>query len=95
MLEKIREVVRRLLAIEPAVIISTASGLVLIAANLGLPVAGIDVPAIVAYALNLLALVATVLGVRQSVYSPATHDAEVQQAYEAGIQAATWSDAEI
>lgn len=80
--------IQRLMAVEPALVISTVSGLLLIAANLGLPVAGIDVPMVVTTVFNLLAIVATVLGVRQSVYSPATHTDEMGDAFRSGYMTA-------
>jgi len=75
----LRNLVQRMLALEPALVISTASGMLLILANFGVAPA-IDVPAAVTTAFNLLALVATVLGIRRSVYSPATHEREVNEA---------------
>lgn len=85
-MEALKNIIQRLLALEPALVIATAAGLLAIAANFGLPVAGIDVPQIVTTVFNFLTLVAAVLGIRQSVYSPATHEREVREASE------DWSD---
>lgn len=84
-MKTIRDLIQRALDLEPAAVISTIAGLLAIAANFGLPTAGIDVPTAVMTVFNLLTLVATVLGIRQSVYSPATHEREVEAAADADI----------
>lgn len=82
----IRDLIGRALELEPTLVISTISGLLLIAANFGLPTAGVDVPSMVAAVFNLLTIAAAILGIRQSVYSPATHGREVAEA--AGYESA-------
>ncbi len=78
-METIRNFLQRILALEPAVVISTVSGVLLLLANFGVAPA-IDVPVMVTTAFNLTAIIATVIGIRQSVYSPATHEREVEEA---------------
>lgn len=80
MLDRIRALVAHLLAIEPVLVIAGATGALLILANVGLPVAGVDVPALVEAAFNILALIGALIGARQAVYSPATHEREVAEA---------------
>lgn len=87
-MDRIRNLIGRLLSLEPALVISTVTGLLLILTNLGLPVAGVDVPMVVETVFNILAIVAGILGIRQSVYSPATHTDEVSDAFRTGYMAA-------
>ena len=82
-MDTIRNFIARLLDVEPALVISTVSGLLLIAANLGFAPA-VDVPAAVMTFFNLVAIIATVLGIRQSVYSPKTTEAIAERAAETG-----------
>lgn len=79
MMNTITNFIQRLLALEPALVISTVSGVLLLLANFGVAPA-VDVPAAVTTAFNILAIIATVMGIRQSVYSPATHEREVMEA---------------
>lgn len=79
----IRDLIARLMALEPALVISTVSGILLILANFGVAPA-VDVPAAVMTVFNLLAILATVLGIRQNVYSPDTTQAIAERAADTG-----------
>lgn len=80
----IKQLITNILSIEPTVVISTASGIALLAANFGLTTA-LDIPSAVVTGFNLVWIIGTVIGVRQSVYSPKTHAKDVAQAQAAGV----------
>lgn len=82
-METIRNFIGRLMNVEPALVISTISGILLIAANFGFAPA-INVDAAVMTFFNLVAIIATVLGIRQSVFSPRTTERIAERAAETG-----------
>jgi hypothetical protein len=83
-MEAIRTLVQRLLAIEPTLVITTVSGLMLILANFGVAPA-INIDEVVLTAFNLLVIIGNIVGVRQSVFSPKTTQALADRAADTGI----------
>ena len=82
------EFIRRILATQPILFRNAITSVVLLLASFGLQIGDGDTNAIVDAVLNIVALGNIALSFldRAAVYSPATHEADVAAAFEAGTR---------
>lgn len=71
-MESMRNMFRRFMETEPALLVGTVSALLALLVNFGLPLTGVQVDSILQFITNALLFMGAVAGVRQSVYAPVT-----------------------
>lgn len=83
------ETIRRILATDPLLFRNAITSAVLLLASFGLQIGDADVNGAIDAVLNLVALGNIALGFldRSRVFSPATHEEEVAEAFAAGVEA--------
>lgn len=84
-MDKLIEIGRRLLESEPAVVIGLVAAALGLAASFGITIQDAQAEAIKDFVAQALIFVAMLAGIRRSVFSPATHEAEVAAAYDSGL----------